>query len=119
MATAKKATKKKIIKKKATTKRPTAKKTAAKKTRPSIEFQIQAAGPREIFLAGDFNDWDSGSKDFRLRKYKGDIWKKKVKLKPGRYEYQFVVDGSWWTDPENPDRAKTPYHTENSVINVD
>ena len=53
-----------------------------------------------------------------MRKLKGDIWKKMLKLKPGRYEYQFVVDGEWWCDPENENRVTSPYCTENSFIDI-
>ena len=104
-------------------KRKTAAKSAApakkkRKTRPSTEFSVYAPDAKEIFLAGDFNNWQSDSKDFRLRRFKGDIWKKMVQLKPGIYEYQFVVDGNWWTDPANKKRVANPYCTENSVKTV-
>ena len=98
-----------------------AKKTAARKprkTNPSTEFVLHAPEVGEIFLAGDFNGWENNSVKFRMRKFKGDIWKKKVPLKPGRYEYQFVVDGSWWSDPENSERTKSPFGSENSVVTV-
>jgi len=91
---------------------------AKKKTIPSTEFSLYAPGVNEVYLAGDFNDWEPDAKDYRMRKYKGDIWKKMVKLKPGRYEYQFVVDGHWWCDPENDKRVTNPYCTENSVKEV-
>jgi 1,4-alpha-glucan branching enzyme len=86
-----------------------------RKTIPSTEFSIYALNAKEIYLAGDFNNWQSDSKDFRLRKFKDGIWKKMVKLKPGTYEYQFVVDGQWWTDPLNKNRVPNPHCTENSV----
>ena len=92
--------------------------TAAKKKRktiPSTEFSVHALNAKEIYLAGDFNNWQSDSKDFRMRRFKGGIWKKMVKLKPGTYEYQFVVDGQWWTDPLNKNRVPNLYCTENSV----
>ncbi|OGQ96400.1 MAG: hypothetical protein A2521_09040 [Deltaproteobacteria bacterium RIFOXYD12_FULL_57_12] len=84
----------------------------------STEFQVYAPGAAEIFLAGDFNNWESGSPQYRLRKYAGDVWKKKVQLSAGRYEYQFVVDGSWQADPQNSERACNPFGSENSVITV-
>ena len=88
------------------------------KSRPSTEFSLYAPNVQEVYLAGDFNDWQPDAKDYRLRKFKGDVWKKKVQLKPGRYEYQFVVDGQWWCDPENENRTANPYCTENSVLEV-
>ncbi len=86
-----------------------------RKTRPSTEFSVHAPDAKEIFLAGDFNNWQSDSAKFRLLKFKGGIWKKMVKLKAGTYEYQFVVDGQWWTDPVNKNRVANPFSTENSV----
>jgi len=89
-----------------------------KKTTPSTEFSLFAPDVNQVYLAGDFNDWQPDAKEYRLRKFKGDIWKKKAKLKPGRYEYQFVVDGQWWCDPSNDNRVTNPYCTENCVIEV-
>jgi 1,4-alpha-glucan branching enzyme len=102
---------KKTVKKKTTTK-------AKRKTIPSTEFSLHAPNVNEVYLAGDFNDWQYEAKEYRLRKFKGDIWKKMLKLKPGRYEYQFIVDGQWWCDPGNDTRITNPYCTENSVIEV-
>ncbi len=120
--TTKKAVKKTVAAKAKKTATPKAKKAAAtkakKKTVPSTEFSLHAPGANEVYLAGDFNGWQSDAKDYRLRKFKGDIWKKMLKLKPGRYEYQFVVDGQWWCDPENDNRITNPYCTENSIIDI-
>jgi len=96
----------------------TAKKTLTRKTIPSTEFSLYAPNVNKVYIAGDFNDWQPEAKDYQLRKFKGDVWKKMLKLKPGRYEYQFVVDGQWWTDPANSNRVSNLYCTENSVIEV-
>jgi 1,4-alpha-glucan branching enzyme len=118
----KKAVKKTVAAKAKKTATPKAKKAAAtkakKKTVPSTEFSLHAPGANEVYLAGDFNGWQSDAKDYRLRKFKGDVWKKMLKLKPGRYEYQFVVDGQWWCDPENDNRITNPYCSENSIIDI-
>jgi 1,4-alpha-glucan branching enzyme len=100
-------------------KKSTAKKSGpvkkARKTIPSTEFSVHAPDAKDIFLAGNFNNWQSDSKNFRLRRFKDGTWKKMVKLKPGIYEYQFVVDGQWWTDPGHKKRVLNQYGTENSV----
>ena len=100
------------------TKKTPATKTKKKRIVPSTEFSLHAPDANEVYLAGDFNSWQADAKDFRLRKFKGDIWKKMLKLKPGRYEYQFVVDGQWCCDPENDNRIANPYCSENSVIEI-
>lgn len=88
----------------------------AKKTVPSHEFSLQAPDAGEVYLVGDFNNWDGGI--HKMRKMKGGVYKKSIKLKPGRYEYRFVVDGDWWTDPTNENRCSSPYGTDNSVLYI-
>jgi 1,4-alpha-glucan branching enzyme len=102
------------------TKKTTGSRTAAiKKTNtaiPSIEFKLVAPEAREVYLVGEFNDWNASQ--YRLRRYKHGIYKKKLQLKPGRYQYLFLVDGEWWTDPEHLERKPNPFGSENSVITV-
>lgn len=83
---------------------------------PTTEFSLHAPEAGEVLLAGDFCNWQ-GEK-CRMRRTKDGSWKKSLKLKPGRYEYRFVVDGHWWTDPENPDRQQNHYGQDNSVLTV-
>lgn len=98
------------------------KKTAISKTKktatPSTEFSLYAPAASEVYLAGDFNGWQPDAEQYRMRKSKDDVWKKSLQLKPGRYEYQFVVDGQWWCDPANSNRVTNPYCTENCVLEV-
>ena len=83
---------------------------------PSVEFTIMAPEASEVYLVGDFNDWNAdGSK---MRKFKDGSCKKKVQLKPGRYEYRFIVDGDWLIDPANEQRCANPFGSENSVIQI-
>jgi hypothetical protein len=39
-------------------------------------------------------------------------------LKPGKYEYKYVVDGQWQKDPFNNLFTKNTYGTENSIIEI-
>ena len=89
---------------------------AARKTIQSTEFSLMAPEAQEVFLAGDFNDWNTTQ--YSMRKFKNGKCVKKLKLKPGRYEYQFVVDGHWCIDEENPNRQTNSFGSENSVIEV-
>ena len=59
-----------------TSKKPVKKKTTPKtkkKNIPSTGFSLYAPDVNEVYLAGDFNDWQPHAKEYRLRKYKGDI----------------------------------------------
>lgn len=83
---------------------------------PAHEFSLNAPDAAEVYLVGDFNNWENGKG--KMRKLKSGIHKKSVKLKPGRYEYRFVVDGQWWTDPANSHCCPNVYGEENSVIEI-
>jgi len=52
-----------------------------------------------VVLAGNFNGWNSG--ELVMNKI-ADGWQLPYVLAPGNYEYKFVVDGKWITDPANP-----------------
>ena len=82
----------------------------------TTEFRLQAPGAKKVCLAGDFNEWDET--EFRIRKYKGGMFIKKLALESGRYEYKFLVDGTWTIDPENPVTQSNEFGSENSVIVV-
>ncbi len=45
-------------------------------------------------------------------------WLKELVLPPGRYEYLFVADGHWLTDPQAHDTATNPFGGVNSVVTV-
>lgn len=80
----------------------------------STEFMLYAPDAEKVYLVGDFNKWDP--EKHPMRKFKSGTCKKKIKLKPGCYEYLFVVDGIWKADPENSVKRPNPFGAENSVI---
>jgi len=59
-------------------------------------FEFMAPDAKKVSLAGDFNNWDSSAN--LMKKDKKGVWKATVTLKPGRYEYRFLVDGNWQND---------------------
>jgi len=70
----------------------------AKKTvNEKVIFEFSAPKAQEVFLAGDFNDWDTCTTPMK-RDRKG-VWKATLSLAPGRYEYRFLADGQWENDP--------------------
>lgn len=90
-------------------------KQAPKPTR-SIDFTFNSQEAGKVMLAGDFNNWDYEKTP--LKKVADNTWKRTLKLKPGRYEYKFVVDGNWTVDPKNDNRAWSALGVENSVIEI-
>ncbi len=88
-----------------------------KESKPSekcVKFTLEIPNANKVTLAGDFNNWDASG--LALKKIKSKVWGADVKLKPGRYEYKFVVDGNWIIDPNNNNRSINGLGTENSVI---
>ncbi|MBE3070211.1 MAG: isoamylase early set domain-containing protein [Planctomycetes bacterium] len=76
----------------------------------------EAAGAQRVCVVGDFNQWDP--EVGRMCKYRDGTYRAKVGLKPGDYQYKFVVDGVWVNDAEAATQAMNPYGTLNSVVHV-
>jgi hypothetical protein len=53
-----------------------------------------------------------------MKKDENGVWKKIVMLTPGRYEYKFLVDGQWRTDPENDQVCFNRFGTRNNIFIV-
>ncbi|HVM61105.1 MAG TPA: isoamylase early set domain-containing protein [Verrucomicrobiae bacterium] len=81
-----------------------------------IEFRFNAPDAKSVGLAGTFNGWDAARAP--LQKQTGGRWSTTLTLEPGRYEYRFVADGRWLTDPNAKETAPTPYGERNSVLVV-
>ena len=45
-------------------------------------------------------------------------WTIDVPIEAGCYEYKFIVDGVWKTDPINPEKVRNSYGQINSVLLV-
>ena len=67
---------------------------------------------KKVILTGNFNGWNT--EELELEKI-GNTWKLDYILAPGMYEYKFIVDGNWITDPGNPFTQRSD-HQLNSVI---
>ena len=93
---------------------PTGKK---KLTTKKINFKMVAPEAENVFLVGDFNDWNISAHP--LKSNSKGIWKISLELMPGRYEYRFLIDGGWRNDPNNTTFAPNPFGSDNSVINLD
>ena len=79
-----------------------------------IQFHDQQA--HEVCIAGTFNDWRSATAP-KINVAPGE-WVKELTLPPGRYEYRFVVDGQWRTDPAASECVPNGYGDCNCVLIV-
>ena len=91
-------------------------KTAATTSLPSVRFEIYAPGAQQVSLAGSFNNWSPA--EATLQPTPAGTWSREVKLTPGRYEYLFVVDGEWITDPKAPSDIPNLFGGRNSLLEV-
>jgi hypothetical protein len=80
-----------------------------------VEFVLNAPQASSVVIAGTFNQWDPQKTPLQRD---GDGWKARIPLKPGRYEYRFVVDGQWITDPNCKETVRNDYGSTNSVLVV-
>jgi len=81
----------------------------------TLKIDLPSAG--QVFVAGQFNDWSPTKTE--LAKGEDGVWRVTLKLKPGKYEYKFVVDGQYMEDPANPDKVADPYGGSNSLLTVE
>lgn len=80
-----------------------------------VTFAMSAPAAGRVALIGDFNDWNPEANPLEKA---NSQWSVTLKLKPGRYRYSFVVDGSSWrADPRTP-VAEDDFGTPTSVITV-
>ena len=85
-------------------------------THAGVMFTLEAPDAARVQLSGDFNGWVLDGNDMNPV---GRVWKKVVKLQPGRYRYRYIVDGVWQRDPLNPAVEPSPYGGHNSILVVD
>ena len=81
-----------------------------------IELTFYAPQANKIFLAGTFNDWSTNT--LPMKKGKDGVWRVKVKMSPGRYEYKYFVDGAWSQELSGSDVVTNPFGTQNCVIGI-
>jgi hypothetical protein len=75
-----------------------------------VSFSCQTGPGSEVFIGGTFNRWKPSRFD-KLRDRRGDgTYRTLLRLKKGRHEYNFLVDGAWVSDPE--------VSANNTVMNV-
>ncbi|HUK84068.1 MAG TPA: glycogen-binding domain-containing protein [Verrucomicrobiae bacterium] len=85
-------------------------------TASQVTFTYADPSAKEVFLAGQFNNWSPTAT--ALRKDDAGVWSVAITLKPGRYQYKFVVDGDWRVDPANPNSTDDGSGNINSLKTV-
>lgn len=70
-------------------------------------------GGRNVYVTGTFTDWKTR---IPLSNSHGEF-NTLVNLPPGRYEYKYIVDGTWQSD-SGAEQTPDPFGTTNNVIVV-
>jgi len=80
-----------------------------------VQFRLRVGDAKWVSVAGTFNQWDP--KRTPLTK-EGEDWVGMTVLPRGCYEYRFVVDGRWLTDPTAKESVPNPFGSWNSVLSI-
>ena len=82
-----------------------------------IRLVVVHPGARTVQVAGDFNGWSPTRTP--LEQVSDGAWTVTISLKPGRYEYMFVVDGEQWiADPFAAEQNDDGFGSRNAVLEV-
>lgn len=82
----------------------------------NIKFTYKNTSARNVYLVGDFNDWNPEADRFLKDQY--GLWYIVKKLPPGKYVYQYSVNGKWGVDPSNPRIVYDMNGAVNSICEV-
>lgn len=84
-----------------------------------VEVVFTAPQAASVTIVGDFNGWDPQRTRLVRSSHEG-LWRARLKLTPGVYQYSFVLDGSEWvSDPLAKTVLADGFGGKNSVIIVD
>lgn len=82
-----------------------------------VRLVLLKPGAQSVSVAGDFNGWNPGQT--KLERSEGGVWTATIPLKPGRYQYMFVIDGKQWiADPLAGEASGDGFGSENAVLDV-
>jgi len=82
----------------------------------ATQFKLSAPQAKKVVLSGSFNNWET--KSIGAKKDAKGNWSVKLDLRPGRYEYKFLVDGNWVNDPRCNSCVPNSFGSHNCVIEV-
>lgn len=83
-----------------------------------ISFRLRMPDAREVYLTGTFNHWNPGGIPLYPVPNQPGVWEVTLPLTPGNYEYRYIIDGRWVTDPSHQQTFVNDMGVENSVLVV-
>jgi 1,4-alpha-glucan branching enzyme len=88
---------------------------AAAPAQPVARLTYSHHTAQSVAVAGSFNSWQPE----QVTASGDGNWIKELTIAPGRYEYLFVVDGQWVTDPNAREHTPNPFGGLNSVLFIE
>ena len=87
------------------------------KTPLGVCFTFKDKIARSVKISGDFNNWTPEATPL-IKLEQKDIWYTFLPLEKGKYNYQYVIDGKYQTDPVNPETAVSTFGVKQSVVEI-
>ena len=81
-----------------------------------INFYCEAPHATQVFISGDFNDWNPASHP--MEKQFDGTWFSQVQLNHGHHHYLFVIDGKPTLDPRAQGIGRNELNEKVSLIAV-
>lgn len=83
-----------------------------------MPFTYSNPAATSVSVVGSFNGWSPTAT--RMVQLEDGRWQAKVRLRPGRFEYKFAVNGDQWiADPANPESVSDGFGGLNSLLVVE
>ncbi|MBI4552660.1 MAG: hypothetical protein HY710_10385 [Candidatus Latescibacteria bacterium] len=83
-----------------------------------VRFVFVDPNTEDVRVVGDFNGWDVNGLPLRETGGRG-VWTAAVPLRPGMYQYMFIVDGMRWvTDPTAEAYLDDGFGNRNALLHV-
>ena len=89
---------------------------SAKNNLRPTNFLLLAPKAREVFVVGDFNDWQVGAHPMTRQPDGG--WRAQIPLNHGHHHYLFLVDGKPTLDPRAQGTARNEQNEKVSLIAI-
>ena len=83
-----------------------------------VTFSLEAPKTAVVQIAGDFTGWEPQPLRAAGGHNGSTLWRKALRLKPGFYQYKFLIDGRWTPDPNNDKTVDNSFGSVNSFITV-
>ncbi|OKS86762.1 hypothetical protein RG47T_2219 [Mucilaginibacter polytrichastri] len=80
----------------------------------NITFKLNGyTNARKVYVTGGFSNWDA---DMLPLTKTATGWVLPYTISAGNYQYKFIVDGQWITDPANPHQISTDGKTNSFLV---